>query len=214
MRMRIIIFENDFHNSNYRENNMKISRRSFLTGAFATTVYISLWSVDTARAKINAGSKPEEKKLLMKMVRTLYPHDRFPEGPYIRTTEDVINKGNSSSDKAMMLQDGINTLKADSFESMNFNKATEYLKKMGRTEFFEHVRGTSTVTLYNDKETWDLLGYEGYSYDKGGYIKRGFNDLDWLPEPRIEEHPDLATFLSESPKRYAEIKKMISNELN
>ena len=85
---------------------------------------------------------------------------------------------------------------------------------MGRTEFFEHVRGTSTVTLYNDKETWDLLGYEGYSYDKGGYIKRGFNDLDWLPEPRIEEHPDLASFLSESPKRYAEIKKMISNELN
>ena len=27
MRMRIIIFENDYHNSNYRENNMKISRR-------------------------------------------------------------------------------------------------------------------------------------------------------------------------------------------
>ena len=62
MRMRIIIFENDFHNSNYRENNMKISRRSFLTGAFATSVYISLWSVDPARAKIKAGSEPEEKK--------------------------------------------------------------------------------------------------------------------------------------------------------
>ena len=43
---------------------MKISRRSFLTGAFATTVYISLWSVDTAKAKINAGSKPEEKKII------------------------------------------------------------------------------------------------------------------------------------------------------
>ena len=43
---------------------------------------------------------------------------------------------------------------------------------------------------------------------------RGFNDLNWLPEPRIEEHPDLAAFLSESPKRYAEIKKMIANELN
>ena len=62
MRMRIIIFENDYHKSNYRENNMKISRRSFLTGAFATTVYISLWSVDPARAKINAGTKPEENK--------------------------------------------------------------------------------------------------------------------------------------------------------
>ena len=85
---------------------------------------------------------------------------------------------------------------------------------MGRTAFFEHVRGTTTVTLYNDKEVWELLGYEGYSSDQGGYVNRGFNDLDWLPEPRIEEHPDLAAFLSESPTKFAEIKKMIANELN
>ena len=193
---------------------MNTSRRSFLAGAFATTVYISMWNIDSAKAKITAGEKKEDKEILMKMVRTLYPHDRFPDGPYIRTTDDVINKGNSSTEKAVMLQEGIDKLKADNFNKMNFKKATKYLTKMGRTEFFEHVRGTTTVTLYNDKETWELLGYEGASYDKGGYINRGFNDLDWLPEPRIEEHPDLASFLSESPKRYAEIKKMISNELN
>ena len=193
---------------------MKISRRSFLAGAFATSVYASLWSIDTAKATITAGSKKEDKEILMKMVRTLYPHDRFPDGPYLRTTDDVINKGNSSPEKAIMLQEGIDKLKADSFNTMNIDKATEYLTDMGRTEFFEHVRGTTTVTLYNDKETWELLGYEGYSSDKGGYINRGFNDLDWLPEPRIEEHPDLAAFLSESPTRFAEIKKMIAKELN
>jgi len=193
---------------------MNISRRSFLAGAFATTVYASLWSIDPTKAAITAGSKKEDKDVLMKMVRTLYPHDRFPDGPYLRTADDVINKGNSSPEKAIMLQEGISQLKGDSFDKMNFKKATNYLTKMGRTEFFEHVRGNSTVTLYNDKETWELLGYEGYSSDKGGYINRGFNDLNWLPEPRIEEHPDLAAFLSESPKRYAEIKKMIANELN
>ena len=193
---------------------MSISRRSFLVGAFATTVYASLWSVDKSQAKISAGSKKEDKEVLMKMVRTLYPHDRFPVGPYDRTTEDVIKKGNSSPDNAVMLQEGIDKLKADGFDKLNFEKSTEYLQNMGRTKFFEHVRGTSTVTLYNDKEVWELLGYEGYSSDKGGYINRGFNDLDWLPEPRIEEHPDLAAFLSESPKRYAEIKNMIAKELN
>ena len=193
---------------------MSISRRSFLVGAFATTVYASLWSIDKSQAKISAGSKKEDKEILMKMVRTLYPHDRFPSGPYDRTTEDVIKKGNSSPDNAVMLQEGIDKLKADGFDKLNFEKSTEYLENMGRTKFFEHVRGTSTVTLYNDKEVWELLGYEGYSYDKGGYINRGFNDLDWLPEPRIEEHPDLAAFLSESPKRYAEIKNMIAKELN
>tara|TARA_E500000331_G_scaffold343436_1_gene378247 strand:+ start:257 stop:838 length:582 start_codon:yes stop_codon:yes gene_type:complete len=193
---------------------MSLSRRSFLAGAFAATVYTSLWSIDSAKAKITAGSTKEEKDVLMKMVRTLYPHDRFPDGPYIRTTEDVINKGNASPEKAIMLQKGIDQLKTDGFSKLNFDKSTKYLIKMGRTEFFEHVRGTTTVTLYNDKEVWELLGYEGYSYDKGGYINRGFNDLDWLPEPRIEEHPELAAFLSESPIRFAEIKKMIAKELN
>ena len=186
----------------------------FLTGALATTVYMSLWSIDTAKAKITAGSKKEDKELLMKMVRTLYPHDRFPDGPYIRTTDDVINKGNSSPENAIMLQEGIDQLKSDNFSKLDMEESTKYLTKMGRTAFFEHVRGTTTVTLYNDKEVWELLGYEGYSSDQGGYINRGFNDLDWLPEPRIEEHPDLAAFLSESPTKFAEIKKMIANELN
>ena len=193
---------------------MSVSRRAFLTGALATTVYMSLWSIDPAKAKITAGSKKEDKELLMKMVRTLYPHDRFPDGPYIRTTDDVINKGNSSPENAIMLQEGIDQLKSDNFSKLDMEESTKYLTKMGRTAFFEHVRGTTTVTLYNDKEVWEILGYEGYSSDQGGYINRGFNDLDWLPEPRIEEHPDLAAFLSESPTKFAEIKKMIANELN
>ena len=53
-----------------------------------------------------------------------------------------------------------------------------------------------------------VLGYEGASFDKGGYINRGFNDLDWLPEPRIEEHPELAAFLND-PNRLAAIEDMI-----
>ena len=125
---------------------MSLSRRSFLAGAFATSVYASLWSIDTAKATITAGSKKEDKEILMKMVRTLYPHDRFPDGPYLRTTDDVINKGNSSPEKAIMLQEGIDKLKAASFNTMNFENATKYLTDMGRTEFFEHVRGTTTVT--------------------------------------------------------------------
>ena len=193
---------------------MNFSRRSFLAGAFATTVYTTLWKIDPANAKIEAASSEEDKNLIVKMIRVLYPHDRFPDGPYIRTAEDVINKGNASPAKALMLQEGVDQLKSDKFANLSFKKATKYLTKMGRTSFFEHVRGTSTVTLYNDKEVWSLLGYEGYSFDKGGYINRGFNDLDWLPEPRIEEHPELANFLSESPKKFASIKKMIAKELN
>ena len=68
------------------------------------------------------------------------------------------------------------------------------------------------VTLYNDKEVWDILGYEGASYDKGGYINRGFNDLDWLPEPRIEEHPDHANFFTATQKKLAAVNQKNVNQ--
>jgi hypothetical protein len=48
--------------------------------------------------------------------------------------------------------------------------------------FFELVRSTAVVEVYSDQRTWELLGYEGPSFDKGGYLERGFNDLDWLPD--------------------------------
>jgi hypothetical protein len=35
---------------------------------------------------------------------------------------------------------------------------------------------------------WDAVGYEGPSVHKGGYVNRGFDDLDWLPDPRIETY--------------------------
>ena len=50
------------------------------------------------------------------------------------------------------------------------------------------MHSTTVVALYDDHEVWELLGYEGPSFDKGGYLHRGFDDLDWLPDPRIEEY--------------------------
>ena len=49
-----------------------------------------------------------------------------------------------------------------------------------RTPFFAKIRAGMVTGLYNQKEVWTLLGYEGSSFEHGGYLERGFNDLDWL----------------------------------
>ena len=54
------------------------------------------------------------------------------------------------------------------------------------SDFFELVRSTAIVEVYSDQRTWQAFGYEGPSFDKGGYLDRGFNDLDWLPDPEAE----------------------------
>lgn len=37
--------------------------------------------------------------------------------------------------------------------------------------------------LYNDLSVTSQFGYQGPSLEQGGYLQRGFDDLDWLPEP-------------------------------
>jgi hypothetical protein len=54
------------------------------------------------------------------------------------------------------------------------------LKEIETTPFFQKIRGTMITGLYNNPELWPHFGYEGASADKGGYITRGFADIDWL----------------------------------
>ncbi len=54
------------------------------------------------------------------------------------------------------------------------------LQGIETTPFFQAVRGGLVVSLYNQKEVWPIFGYEGESYSHGGYIERGFDDIEWL----------------------------------
>src|SRR6187431_999290 len=62
------------------------------------------------------------------------------------------------------------------------NDRVALLQRIETTDFFQKVRGDLIVSLYNQKELWPKFGYEGSSAEHGGYIKRGFADIDWLPK--------------------------------
>ena len=46
--------------------------------------------------------------------------------------------------------------------------------------FFRSVYQATIDHLYNDERVWSHIGYEGSSFEKGGYLGRGFDDIDWL----------------------------------
>ena len=51
------------------------------------------------------------------------------------------------------------------------------------------VRGKCVTSLYDNEMAFAALGYPGSSWEKGGYIARGFQDLKWLPDPPAEASP-------------------------
>lgn len=134
---------------------------------------------------------PRARTALVRLLRVAYPHSRFPDGPYERTADEVISQLDASLWHRLSLTRGLESLDAAAggdFAGLDDEAAYALLRGMEEAEFFRFVRGVAVVSLYNDHETWGLLGYEGPSYDKGGYIDRGFDDLSWLPGPRVEEY--------------------------
>ena len=128
---------------------------------------------------------------LVRLLRAAYPHSRLPDGPYERTAEEVINQLDASLWHRLTLTQGLESLDAAAggdFAALDDETALTLLRGMEDAEFFRFVRGVAVVTLYDDAEVHQLLGYEGPAFEKGGYLHRGFDDLAWLPHPRVEEY--------------------------
>jgi hypothetical protein len=129
-------------------------------------------------------------RALTDMVRAMFPHPAFPDGPYERCAQSILDAAGDDVRFRTQLEQGLRDLDVvggGPFGSLDGDVQLEVLRSISSTEFFGGVRSRVVTSLYDDKEVWSLLGYEGASYEQGGYLERGFDDLDWLPDPRIEE---------------------------
>lgn len=150
---------------------------SFLVGAGWVAAPTAAWAVEVVALK------PGTMATLVQMARDIYPHDRIPDDRYV-----VAVKGYDTAEQAPMVEEGIAALDAaaqgqgfDSYLGARWEaERVEVLKAVEQSVFFRTVRAGLVTGLYNQKEVWPLFGYEGESFSYGGYIDRGFNDIDWL----------------------------------
>jgi hypothetical protein len=120
---------------------------------------------------------------LVQMARDIYPHDRLADRYYA-----VAVKAHDTAEQSEMVEAGVVALDAlavgrgsPSYVETGWeNDRVAMLREIETTPFFQAVRGGLVVSLYNNPEVWPLFGYQGESYSQGGYIERGFDDIDWL----------------------------------
>lgn len=172
---------------------MKIKRREFLKkGALAVAgasvaaagVTMAGFAAEwTARLKTLTAHEGEA---LLKMARQIFPHDRLDDSYYVKVVEDLDAEASSKPATAKMISAGVANLDHSTkgkFAAQPTDDQVAALEKIQHTPFFEKVRSTEMVSLYNNEQVWKVLGYQGASYPFGGYLHHGFNDLNWLPEP-------------------------------
>jgi hypothetical protein len=173
----------------------KYSRRIFLKGA-ATAVPVAAVaasagiSIEDAWAADATTLTPPTLKTLVKVARDIYPHDFLVDSYYITAIKPWDGKAAKDPATKAMLEEGVRRLDQDAKDRHKVPYAevpweadrVVLLQGIEQTEFFKKVRSDLVVSLYNQEELWPKFGYEGSSAEHGGYIKRGFNDIDWLPK--------------------------------
>ena len=177
------------------DRRSKYDRRVFLKGAAVAAPAVAIASstglgITDAWADDATALTPAEMKTLLKMARDIYPHDFLGDSYYITAVKPWDGKAAKDPAVKSLLTDGVARLDQEAKERHKVpyvqvaweNDRVALLQRIEQTDFFQKIRGDLIVSLYNQKEVWPRFGYEGSSAEHGGYIKRGFADIDWLPK--------------------------------
>ena len=170
-----------------------VSRRQFLRRSsevsFAAAVTITaggaLLNASEAWALDVKALAPDTMKTLILMARDIYPHDRIPDRFYAIAVKPYDEKAAADPKVKAMIETGIAGLNAAAgpggYAGLGWEAdRVALLRNIQGSAMFETIRSGLVVSLYNQPDVWPIFGYEGESYSKGGYIKRGFDDIDWL----------------------------------
>jgi hypothetical protein len=129
--------------------------------------------------------KPETVASLIQLARDIYPHDSVPDRFYAIAVKGHDAKAAKDEVFKALVEEGMVDLDKRAgpggYRGLPWEAdRVKHLMAIETTPFFQAIRGDLVVSLYNQKELWPHFGYEGESYSKGGYIQRGFSDIDWL----------------------------------
>jgi len=166
-----------------------LSRRELLTRGTSRAALITAGTAAT-RPQKGCGAhtpvrKPETMATLIRLARDIYPHDTVADRFYAIAVKGHDTKAGTDAAHKELIEAGIADLDRRAGEGGYRGLGWEddrvkILRDIETTPFFQAVRGDLVVSFYNQKELWPHFGYEGESYSKGGYIARGFDDIEWL----------------------------------
>ena len=178
------------------DKRTSVRRRVFLRGAAtapaaAAAVAAGLTiTPDAAWAADLKAIKPATMTLLARAARDIFPHDKLADRYYIAAVLPYDDTAAGNPALKSLLEEGAAQLDAEAKKRFGRDyirvgmeeQRVQVLQALEKSAFFQKLRGDLVVSLYNQKEVWAKFGYEGSSFEHGGYLERGFNDIDWLPE--------------------------------
>lgn len=126
-----------------------------------------------------------EGQTLLGVSRALFPHTEISDQPYLDVVSALNQAAGASEATRELLRSavsGLDSAAGGSWLAASSERKVAILEAQQGQPYFGLVLNTAIDTIYRNPEVWTLVGYEGSSLEKGGYLTRGFDDIDWLED--------------------------------
>jgi hypothetical protein len=150
-----------------------VTRRRLLVGS---ALLLVVWPADARPAA------PADVATLTLLARDLFPHPVVADAVYRRIVETLL----ASAPQRQVAESAVQKLDGAVPGSWRRRPPAERatgIEALLATPFGQTLRAAVLIGLYGDLSVTRTFGYQGPSIAEGGYIERGFDDLDWLAEP-------------------------------
>lgn len=119
-------------------------------------------------------------QLLASVAYDLLPFATLEPALYVQVGERLLQGGNPA------IAEGLAKLREVSgnvpWKELEESARVTLLASLEGTPFFVALRATTIEVLYRSPQVFALVGYGGSAIEYGGYLNRGFDEIDWLPQ--------------------------------
>lgn len=166
------------------------TRRRFLiaviagSGVMASGLNLALIRNAYAWAERSDDGAATDGNILARMVHLYYPHENVADQVYLQTADSILTAAASDAQLQQLLDDAYTALDAagdQRFAELDAPSQLAAMTKVQDEAFFTAIKFQVLGRFYANAEVWKAINYPGPSVEYGGYVDRGFNDIDWLP---------------------------------
>ncbi len=175
------------HHGRSASADNQVSRRFLLKSAMFVTAMLALPALPAGA--LAAPLSDAQKVTLLRIARDIYPHDSLlDDAPYQAVIDAILTESESNAAVADLLAKGLDDLeqRAQDIHKTSYAAIAKpeeregLLRAIELTDFFQKLKGGLLMGLYDNKALYPKFGYDGSSWETGGFIDKGFDKIDWF----------------------------------
>jgi hypothetical protein len=158
------------------------TRRRFMVAA-TVLAGVSLSPAVLRQSRVWAQSGGRPGAAMISIARSLAPHDALSDDDYADVLNIALGAMAGSLDEQLdAAETALDGATGGDFMSADAEAQLAALTSIQDAAFFPGILWAVKTFLYSHPAGWRALGYEGPSWQQGGYMNRGAGEIDWLPE--------------------------------